>query len=147
MRETIARKRQGSNVDRDSGFSYNESDRHSSPSVFVEDVDSIEATEATPLLPRERLPRMSESSNKNIGYYGPSKGYFKSRWAKVRHETGSLMHAVTHPNEWDVMQMVHDGTGALAAVFLGVLLNVLDALSYGECISSLAKARKLIIRC
>jgi hypothetical protein len=28
--------------------------------------------------------------------------------------------------------MWHDGVGALAAVFLGLLLNILDALSYGK---------------
>jgi SulP family sulfate permease len=146
MRETIARKRHSSNIDRDSHISCIDSDRYSAPSVFVEDVESAEATEATPLLPRERLPRMSQSSNKDVGYYKPPAAYLKRRWAKVRHETESLMHTVSHPKEWDVKQMVHDGTGALAAVFLGVLLNVLDALSYGKHTSTFEKVKRLILR-
>jgi SulP family sulfate permease len=132
MRETVSRKRHSSNVDRDSGFSYIDSDRYSVPSVFVDDIESAEATEATPLIPRERIPRMSESSHKAAGYYKPQKAHFKSPWAKFRHETESWIHTASHPKEWDVKRAVHDGTGALAAVFLGLLLNVLDALSYGE---------------
>jgi hypothetical protein len=36
-----------------------------------------------------------------------------------------------HPARWDVQEMLKTSVGALSAVFLGVLLNLLDALSYG----------------
>ncbi|KAF2430527.1 hypothetical protein EJ08DRAFT_588970 [Tothia fuscella] len=101
-------------------------------SVFVEDVENVEVSESSPLLPRERLPKRTYSTiHKNSGYHRPRKPYFKNRWAKFRHETEDLVHHFSHPKEWDARQIVREGTGAIAAVFLGLLLNVLDALSYG----------------
>jgi SulP family sulfate permease len=35
------------------------------------------------------------------------------------------------PERWDVQALLHMSLGAVSAVFLGLLLNVLDALSYG----------------
>jgi SulP family sulfate permease len=123
----------GRDVDSIATGSYIEFDQRSGPSVFVNDVETGEVTEATPLLPRERLSGRSYSSNKKDGGIPrPQHVYSKSRWGKMKHEFDSLVYTATHPKDWDTKQMAHDGMGAVAAVFLGLLLNILDALSYGE---------------
>jgi hypothetical protein len=113
--------------------SYTDFDQHSAPSVFIDDVETGEVTEASPLLPRERLPgRLYSSIQKDDGYAPPRNIHLKGWWAKTKHEYRSVVHTVSHPQEWDIREMGRTGMGAVTAVFLGLLLNILDALSYGR---------------
>jgi SulP family sulfate permease len=112
--------------------SYSEFDQRSSPSVFIDDVETNEATEASPLLPRERLPGRSYSSTPKAGDYAtPRNIHLKGWWTKIKYEYRSMTYVVSHPQDWNIQEMGRNGMGAVTAVFLGLLLNILDALSYG----------------
>jgi SulP family sulfate permease len=112
--------------------SYTEFDQQSGPSVFIADVEPGAVTEASPLLPQERLPRPTYGSNqKDAGYAPPRNIHLKGWRVKIKHEYRSMIYAVSHPQEWNIQEMGRTGMGALTAVFLGLLLNILDALSYG----------------
>jgi SulP family sulfate permease len=54
----------------------------------------------------------------------------------VRQKSRSCFYTVSHPKSWDAKTIwergVKEPVGLLPCVFLGVLLNVLDALSYGK---------------
>lgn len=112
------------------------------PDVVVTDEDG-EMGENTPLLPRERLPSYRkqrydaggelESQPKpaprqgilnRIGHHYPS---FRA--------VGKASRIVANPKRWDMRQVastvVYQPVKALPSVFLGLLLNLLDALSYG----------------
>jgi hypothetical protein len=144
MRERLSPSRVGG---KSQTSSYGESDQQSGPSVFIDDVDIGETTEASPLLPRERLPGRSYSSHqKDTRLPGPLKLHLKSRWAKIKYEYRSMVYTASHPKDWDVKQLVHDGSGAVAAVFLGLLLNILDALSYGKLCWMYSHLERLLIR-
>jgi len=55
----------------------------------------------------------------------------KGRWETVRYEIGRFWKTACVPQDWDIRHASSVALGAIAAVFLGLLLNVLDALSYG----------------
>jgi SulP family sulfate permease len=130
MKDRRSRGRDGDSI---AVESFSEFDQRSGPSVFIDDVETGEVTEASPLLPRERLPGRSYNTNpKDAGHRVSRHIKMKKRWAKIKYEFDSLVYTVSHPRDWDAKQMAHDGLGAVAAVFLGLLLNILDALSYGE---------------
>jgi SulP family sulfate permease len=54
----------------------------------------------------------------------------------VQHKGQSAFYTISHPKSWDAKVIYEKGikepVGLLPCVFLGVLLNVLDALSYGR---------------
>jgi hypothetical protein len=92
------------------------------PAIVVDDVEPGEVTETTALLGR------SGSRSGNLKYSG------RYRWLKYRvgNAIEESWYKLTHPGEWDVKEMSHLTIGAISAVLLGLLLNVLDALSYGR---------------
>lgn len=116
------------------------------PDVVVsneDDDDSMEPTEASPLLVRERL-----SSHRKPTREQPSED-IEAQPLLHRHDTSDPLnrsypslhkaaarakHAVD-PRHWDMRHIVRKGlvepARTLPAVFLGLLLNLLDALSYG----------------
>lgn len=133
MRDNPGPKRADENVAARPGAGFGEEDGRNSKSISSEDVETGEVTEASPLLPRERLSGMAYGSHyKDSGYSKKSHLQFKTQWERLRHEFGGMIRTASHPRDWDVRQMGHDGLGACAAVFLGLLLNILDALSYGR---------------
>jgi SulP family sulfate permease len=112
------------------------------PEVVIQGDDESEGIgERTPLLPRERLPahrdRHRKSSTGLEGEPVPSNGI----WNRLGHHYPSLHAArkrvavLANPKSWDVRQVatavVVKPIKTLPAVFLGLLLNLLDALSYG----------------
>lgn len=105
--------------------------RPSSPSVVVSDINAGEVTESTSLLPRARLPEPSRKKWRDAGYAERQWSPVKSKWATLRYEIASNWKSVRNPREWDLQHASSVALGAVAAVFLGLLLNVLDALSYG----------------
>ena len=113
------------------------------PDVVVTDNDDDEeetatVTEASPLLPRARLPlprkqtydaapTVEEQSKPGVGI-----------WNRMGHQYpsfGRLTHTLSSPKSWDMRaigrKVVLEPAAILPSVFLGLLLNLLDALSYG----------------
>ena len=121
------------------------------PDVIVSNEENEDPTEASPLLPRERLTSYRKQTNdisddieeQSIGKPGT--------WNRLGHHYPSL-HALgskarriaLNPKSWDMRQvgrtMVVRPASMLPAVFLGLLLNLLDALSYGIILFPLGEA-------
>lgn len=111
--------------------SYTTDGRPSSPGVVISDIDAGEITESTSLLPRARLPEPTRKKWKDAGYAERQWAPVKGKWATFQYELGSTWKSMRNPKEWNLRHASSVALGAVAAVFLGLLLNVLDALSYG----------------
>jgi SulP family sulfate permease len=108
------------------------------PEVAVEDVDISEDGENAPLLPRTRL---SQPSSKHP--YGavrqswserPASSGIRTRLGQTLSISRNYVRAATNPKNYTKEAVAHNavaGVQVLSAVFLGLLLNVLDGLSYG----------------
>lgn len=111
------------------------------PDVVVTNEGADEMIETTPLLHEGRLPsyntavRDPESSQQN-------QIHPQGTWDRILHQfptpkvTGPKLHGImSSPKSWDLRQIAHkvlvEPVSMLPAVFLGLLLNLLDALSYG----------------
>ncbi|KAE9979323.1 hypothetical protein EG328_000968 [Venturia inaequalis] len=112
---------------------YSDSDQYSTPSVLIDDVSEDGVTERTTLLPTERFSGrpISRASKSPAGYGQKMEMQFKSHWAKLKYASRDVAKTLSHPRQWDMRKVSSVTMGALTAVFLGLLLNVLDALSYG----------------
>ena len=107
-------------------------DSHSEVSIVVDDYDTGEVTETSNLLPRARLPPPKRAHRyKDPGFAEQQKANLSKRWNWLKFATKDVMSTAMNPKEWDVKQASSAAVGAVAAVFLGLLLNILDALSYG----------------
>ena len=120
--------------------------RHDSPSpipsVVITSEEEPDMTETTPLLPRERLPsyrkpkydaeaNTEEESPLDASKRKRSDGVYSSLMS-----AGSRVHRVVlNPKTWNMRSLTHNvvvrPASMLPSVFLGLLLNLLDALSYG----------------
>ena len=105
-----------------------------------EAVETDPATERTPLLPR---PEHSEEPQSVADIEGqkaaPTKKWFGGLIDSGRKLEGHLVHAtkvVVNPRRWDGKAIWHnvveETASCLPAVAVGLLLNILDALSYGK---------------
>jgi sulfate permease, SulP family len=107
------------------------------PEVVVEDMEA--GRETDPLLPQARLSRPEakvhygtageqlDGGNVHTGWFG--------RQLKARGK--SAVQTMKDPETWSSRafeQYAVDGVKLLSAVFLGLLLNILDGLSYGTSI-------------
>lgn len=116
------------------------------PSLVVSDADDADrATEQSPLLARRRASTRKSVDNGSSDTEGDVESQTLRRtgtWRKIHHAYPSLRkgivhtyHKATNPKSWDAQHAVHTvfvkPALVLPAVFLGVLLNLLDALSYG----------------
>ncbi len=113
------------------------------PDVMISDGDDDdEVEETTPLLPRERLPSFRKPDyhvHDDIEEQLHPKGGVWNRTGHQypsAHKAGSIIsHVPLDPRSWDYRALVYkiilEPVSMLPAVFLGVLLNLLDALSYG----------------
>lgn len=111
--------------------SFGSDGRSRSPQVVVEDTDVGEATESTSLLPRARLPEPSRNKWKGANFTGRPLQPMKGKWESFRYELRRYWKSMRTPRDWDIRNASSIAIGAVAAVSLGLLLNVLDALSYG----------------
>ncbi|KAI1082783.1 sulfate transporter family protein [Whalleya microplaca] len=104
--------------------------------------DRYTMSETTPLLrSKSHRPESSLDSNAELGDVESQKPGFKTgkyRWAALRDGIESRYHrvtAATNPKTWDRKaiweNVVLDPIRCLPAVIVGLLLNILDALSYG----------------
>jgi sulfate permease, SulP family len=103
---------------------------HPPPDVTVEDVETGEVSETTALL-SPRNTRESRDGDYGSHAYRHSWKPHKGMWISFRKSAMSSWDELRRPNRWDIPAMFHSGVGAVSAVTLGLLLNVLDALSYG----------------
>ena len=108
------------------------------PEVAVEDVDISEDGEDAPLLPRTRLSQ--PSSKHPYGAVGqlwperPASSGIGTRFKQTLSIGRCYVRAATNPKNYTKEAVAHSavaGVQVLPAVFLGLLLNVLDGLSYG----------------
>lgn len=118
------------------------------PAVVVEDTDTSNVDETTALLPKASLP----STGFRRAYKDPSEAEEQpSRGKGTLREISLLPQTIwsklSHPKTWSPKAVgsgvLHGGTAivtALPAVFLGWLLNVLDALSYGTILFPLGES-------
>jgi hypothetical protein len=106
--------------------------RGSSQPAIIVDVERGDVTESTPLLRGEGNSNQGrgtfKGTSKSQQLWGPS----KNTYFKLRGEASTLWYRAKHPELWDFNAAFHVSLGAISAVLLGLLLNVLDALSYGE---------------
>jgi len=111
--------------------SFGSGGRSRSPQIVIGDADVDEVTETTSLLPRARLPEPPRNKWKDVGFHERSLHPIKGRWKSFRYELGRYWKSLRTPRDWDIRNASSIAIGAVAAVSLGLLLNVLDALSYG----------------
>jgi len=121
----------------------NESDTTSYLSAVIVTDDEVEpARETSPLLPRERLPPFRKQKLNISRAAEQESEYQPGTWNRVGHHYPSLKRlwfsarlVLRNPQKWDLRKCAHkiiiQPVTMLPAVFLGVLLNLLDALSYG----------------
>ena len=119
------------------------------PEVVIEESDGVAPDENSPLLPREsNMPRtrlslthkkLDSNQESNLESQSePGKGSLRNLYhvyPSFRRTIARTYRAAADPKSWD-MQKAFQATVVrpalvLPAVFLGVLLNLLDALSYG----------------
>lgn len=106
--------------------------------VAVEDVDISEDGEDAPLLARNRLSQLS--SKHPYGAIGrswskrPASSEIRTRFRQTLSIGRDYVRAAANPKNYTKEAVAHNavaGVQVLSAVFLGLLLNVLDGLSYG----------------
>ncbi|WPG99632.1 Hypothetical protein R9X50_00245000 [Acrodontium crateriforme] len=112
------------------------------PEVFISDEDDATATEVSPLLPRERLSARRSLPHDGTGdeesqFLPENSGWdrFGHRYPSLKKVTGRIQRVMVHPKTWDFRRFGHAvvlrPASMIPSVFLGLLLNLLDALSYG----------------
>ncbi|RMY84312.1 hypothetical protein D0862_11446 [Hortaea werneckii] len=110
--------------------------------VVTDDDEPTMATEASPLLPRARLPPPSRKQTFDDGPHAEEQASAQpGTWNRFGHQypsialLGSRVQSALDPKGWDMhklgRQVFLEPVMVLPSVFLGVLLNLLDALSYG----------------
>lgn len=100
------------------------------PDIIIDDVEQGEVTETTALLSPRRT-RDSATVRYNSSGYRPGWRPHKGILISFRNSITETLGQLKRPERWDVQALLHMSLGAVSAVFLGLLLNVLDALSYG----------------
>lgn len=107
-------------------------DAHSDVSIVVDDYDTGEVTETSALIPRARLSNPKPKyKHTEPGFAEQQRTVLSKRWSWIKFATKDALSRAMGPKEWDLKQATSASIAAIAAVFLGLLLNVLDALSYG----------------
>ncbi|KAK3725144.1 hypothetical protein LTR37_000655 [Vermiconidia calcicola] len=112
------------------------------PEVVVSDLDQTDVTETSALLPRARLPSYHKAQYDQESDDTDQERYPPGSWNRLGHHyptlrnLGSKIHRVKlNPKSWNFRKLAQKGivepVCMIPAVFLGLLLNLLDALSYG----------------
>lgn len=101
------------------------------PRIVIDDEEAGEPDETTALLSPRRTREsgvLRHESHKVTGNWKVPKGLFMN----FRDSATDTWEQVKRPERWDFHAIFHITVGAISAVTLGLLLNVLDALSYGK---------------
>jgi SulP family sulfate permease len=109
--------------------------------VMVQDIEQYSSTEQTPLLPKARLSRIHSGQGKSaeVGISGRSspasfRGQLGETFGAGRERLVDAGRSLLDPRHYTrnaVLANTSASLQTLSAVFLGLLLNILDALSYG----------------
>lgn len=111
------------------------------PSVIISDASGDTMGERTPLLPRERLSSYRKQRYDAASDVEAQPVQRLGIWNRIGHHYPSFKglrhaaHTISNPKSWDMRlvfrEVVVRPVSILPSVFLGLLLNLLDALSYG----------------
>lgn len=124
---------------RDSSISKTES-RDSQVILDASMSEEDSADEDTPLFPKKAInypiPRKSDASDlENQAVQNTKQNHAQQMFGELRRRTRKVTYLISHPKQWDRKviwkQAIVQPIALLPCVFLGVLLNVLDGLSYG----------------
>lgn len=141
---TSASSQTSDDADTETQSAYNNAGAASAPGPYDSDSDEEEGvTETTSLLSKrpEPIPEVSYGTPDMLESQGEDHGLRKRR-AKLGYKLRQLTegtrhvgHVLSHPESWDKKVIWNQGVvypvSLLPAVLLGLLLNILDALSYG----------------
>lgn len=106
------------------------------PDVMVSDADETDATESSPLLPREHLTSYHKPRHESEPDVEEQAKYKPGTWNRLGHHYPDFRHArkkvsrAIRDPRFLLRKVIVEPVFMLPAVFLGVLLNLLDALSY-----------------
>jgi SulP family sulfate permease len=96
---------------------------------------AIQPDEHTTLLAGDRKPSLGYGEFNDLERQRPRRETYRQQWRKAMSNKRSCLYTVSHPKTWDpkaiYLEVVVHPISLLPAVFLGLLLNILDALSYG----------------
>jgi SulP family sulfate permease len=118
------------------------SNGHEVPEIRVDDGDTDEEPESEHTALLGSSQSRSHRQYKSIDYLERQWVSSKGRWSRMGSSVRSNWESVQHPSRWDYNNMIKASAGSLSAVFLGVLLNLLDALSYGMMNVSTSKSNR-----
>lgn len=133
--------------------------RNDVPDVVIEDTDDISVGEQSTLLPRGRLTRPPQRSTYGTSSDDEAYGHVKkpkprrivAALSRVQQSLRTTFYTATHPKQWNRKALWANCVVApvkpLPAVFLGLLLNILDGLSYGKPPGPLHLRREWLILC
>ncbi|KAF1996828.1 sulfate transporter family protein-like protein [Amniculicola lignicola CBS 123094] len=132
--ETVIRGSRGGGQDDADPFASSEV-----PDVVVQDTEPYTSSEISPLLPKARLSREPRyKNNKAPPSSRSSSGSFRIRigetFAAGREHVAGFSRSLANPKTYTKDAALRGAAASaqtLSAVFLGLLLNILDALSYG----------------
>lgn len=100
--------------------------------------------ERTSLLGGDRKPSLGYAKFNDVERQRPAKEKYHKQWRKAVSNTRACVYTVSHPKTWNpkaiYREVVVHPISLLPAVFLGLLLNILDALSYGMILFPLGNA-------
>jgi len=109
--------------------------------IATDQLDGL-ADEQTPLLSKPSQPANDSLEQNQTHDVERQAGRLKKRTkfkqllSEAQDRTGNAWQVLKNPKGWDrkvvFQKVIKDPVGLLPCVFLGVLLNVLDALSYGK---------------
>ena len=116
------------------------------PDLVISDEDDSNVDESSALLPRERLPSHRKPQQESESDVEEQARYEPGTWNRLGHHYPSLRNArkrvlriVRDPRKL-ARKVIVEPVFMLPAVFLGLLLNLLDALSYGIILFPLGEA-------
>lgn len=96
---------------------------------------STHPNEHTSLLGGDRKPSLAYGEFNDLERQRPRRERYQQQWRKAVSNTRACLYTVSHPKTWNpkavYQEVVVHPISLLPAVFLGLLLNILDALSYG----------------
>lgn len=107
------------------------------PEIHLDEEDSDEVSEHTALL---GYSRSRDGPNKTNSFLERQWESSKGGLLRARRSANWYLENAGHPLTWDYKNIAASSRDAFSAVFLGVLLNLLDALSYGMILFPLGEA-------
>lgn len=104
----------------------------------------MQPDEHTSLLGGDRKPSLGYGELTDLERQRPRRERYQQQWREAVSNARSCVYTISHPKTWNpktiYREVVVHPISLLPAVFLGLLLNILDALSYGMILFPLGNA-------